>query len=280
VAQCCTHNPENPGLTFVYTEGLGTTDALVEAVDDWTLALDRPETMCVSILLKDLSKAFDRMQHDRLVRKMIDLGCNSTDIAIARSFLANRNQQVIVNGQRLEVENSDVGVPQGTLSGPIFWLIFADDLQTPIPTVKYADDTTSYDVVTSGNITTMHHTSATDIDVSLGEDRIQSALTYSHQWSKNNGISLNTKKTATLHLSVRKSIQIRNRVSIGDESVQTTRTAKFLGLTIDSHLTFKDHVEERVQKGRRAPYTLIKLKSAGVPPTALVQVYCTRILTR
>jgi len=55
---------------FAYTEGLGTTDALVEAVDEWTLALDRRETMCVSILLKDFSKAFDRMQHDRLVREM------------------------------------------------------------------------------------------------------------------------------------------------------------------------------------------------------------------
>jgi len=196
------------------------------------------------------------MQHDRLMRKMIDLECNSTDIAISRSFLTNRTQQVIVNGQRSEVENFDVGVAQGTLSGPIFWLIFANDLQPPIPTVKYPDDTTSYDVVTSGNITTMHHTSATAIDVSLGKDRIQSALTYSHQWLKNNGMSLNVKKTATLHLSVRKSIQIRNRVSIGDESVQTTRTAKFLGLTIDSHLTFKDHVEERVQKGRHAAYTL------------------------
>jgi len=128
------------------------------------------------------------MQHDRLMRKMIDLECNSTDIAIARSFLTNRNQQVIVNGQRSEVENSDVGVPQGILSGPIFWLIFDDDLQPPVPTVKYADDTTSY-VITSGNITTMHRTSATAIDVSLGEDRIQSALTYSHQWSKNNGMS-------------------------------------------------------------------------------------------
>jgi len=117
------------------------------------------------------------MQHDRLVRKMIDLGCNSTDIAIARSFLTNRTQQVIVNGQRSEVENSHVGVPQGTLNGPIFWLIFADDLQLPIPTVKYAGDTTSYYVITSGNITTMHHTSATTINVSLGGDRIQSALT-------------------------------------------------------------------------------------------------------
>jgi len=92
-------------------------------------------------------------------------------------------------------------------------------------------------------------------------------------------MSLNVKKTATLHLPVRKSIEIRNKVSIGDESVQTTRTAKFLGLTIDSHLTLKDHVEERVQKGRRAAYILIKLKRAGVPPTALVQVYCTRIQT-
>jgi len=164
---------------FAYTEGLGTTDALVEAVDDWTLALDRRETMCVSILLKDFSKAFDRMQHDRLVGKMIDLGWNSTDTAIARSFLflTNQTQQVIINAQRSEVENSDVGVPQGILSGPIFWLIFADDLQLPIPTVKYADNTMSYDVVTSGNITTMHRTSATVIDVSLGEDRIQSALT-------------------------------------------------------------------------------------------------------
>ena len=75
--------------------------------------------------------------------------------------------------------------------------------------------------------------------------------------------------------SIRKSIEIRNRVSIGDESVQVTRTAKFLGLTIDSHLTFKDHVEEWVRKGRCAAYTLIKLKRAGVPPTALVEVYCT-----
>jgi len=92
-------------------------------------------------------------------------------------------------------------------------------------------------------------------------------------------MSLNLKKMVTLHLFIRKSIVIRNRVSIGDECVQTTRTAKFLSFTIDSHLTFKDHVEERVRKGRRAAYKLIKLKRAGVPPTALVQVYCTRIRT-
>jgi len=86
-------------------------------------------------------------------------------------------------------------------------------------------------------------------------------------------------KTATLHLSLRKSIENRNRVSTGDESAQTTRTAKFSALTIDSHLTFKDHVEERVQKRRHAAYTHIKLKHAGVPPTVLVQIYCTRVRT-
>jgi len=115
------------------------------------------------------------------------------------------------------------------------------------------------------------------MEVSLGEDGIQSALTYSHQWSKNSGMSLNVKKMATLHLSIRKSTEIRN--SIGDESVQTTRTAKFLGLTIDSHLTFKDHVEEWLRKGRRAVYTLVKLKRSGILPTALVQVYCARLRT-
>jgi len=146
---------------FAYSPGLTTTDALVEKIDQWTRVLDKANTICISIALKDFTKAFDKMQHAKLIRKMIKRNAKPNNIALTQSFLSGRKQQVAVNNTISESAESPVGVPQGTVTGPVYWLIFVDDLQPPTPTVKYADDTTSFITITTSCITNRQSTRQT-----------------------------------------------------------------------------------------------------------------------
>ena len=91
------------------------------------------------------------------------------------------------------------------------------------------------------------------------------ALTYSNEWSKEN------------HISLRKSIDITNRLAIDDVTIETVKEAKFLGVTIDSHLTFEQHINQKVIKARKLIGCLLNLEKKGLHPKSLIKLYTTKI---
>ena len=134
----------------------------------------------------DISKAFDKVWHKGLLLKLASYGISGTVLSTIKSFLSNRSLNVVINGQKSQAHSINAGVPQGSLLGPILFLIFINDLPDHI--IKsfvdiFADDTTLYGS-TSNKIT--------DRDLA---DSLSSDLDSIVQWGNNWLVTFNASKT-------------------------------------------------------------------------------------
>ena len=131
--------------------GTSTTDALVEMIHHWCEATYRCGTYrYVRIVLLDFAKAFDLINHEKL---LVKLKANDAPTHILRwmgSFLLDRTQQVKIGKAVSSIGNSNGGVPQGTVSGPRHLKTFIIYLRTIVPIYKCVDDSTLFDVCHEG----------------------------------------------------------------------------------------------------------------------------------
>jgi hypothetical protein len=158
-----------------------------------------------------------------------------------------------------------VGVAQGTLSGPWFWLAFSNKFSAPQPasTIRYADDTTCYWPVKANN---SHHP--------VGK----SVADFSHEWSMVNHMKLNAAKTKMMIIAtVPEKINNQSNPTIDGHQIEYVNEMKFLGVTIDQRLNFKAHVSNIVSKATQRQFSLLKLKRNGVSTEKLKLFYISNI---
>ena len=118
------------------------------------------------------------MRPDILINRMKELNVDSNLISVVKSFLSDRQQSVAYHGEKSSYQNVKIGVPQGTLLGPILWNIFVDSLKPQARYIKYADDTTIYDTICKSDvheINTSRNQTTLDFDDSR---RLQTAADY------------------------------------------------------------------------------------------------------
>ena len=132
-----------------FQSGLSCESQLIETVHDWMTAMDN-KTQIDAILL-DFAKAFDKVPHLRLLSKLTSYGITGNTQNWIKSFLSNRKQRVSVNGALSDITDVTSGVPQGSVLGPVLFLLYINDINGNIKSSirLFADDSIIYRKISS-----------------------------------------------------------------------------------------------------------------------------------
>jgi len=198
---------------------------LLETINDLTSALDAGHE--VDVLFLDFSKAFDRVSHNCLLHKLLHYGINGSVHNWITNFLSDRSQQVILDNCHSNPCKVSSGVPQGSVLGPLLFLLYINDLSKNITsTIRlYADDTVVYRIIHS-----------TDDIQKLQED-----LNTLYQWTKDWFMLFNISKCEHLAIS-NKRLPLSSEYKIDDIVINKVASAKYLGVTITQNLSWKEHI--------------------------------------
>ena len=190
------------------------------------------------ILFIDFAKAFDSVDHVILLRKLKDYGIAGNLYRWFSDYLYNRTQRVVVEGAASSWSPVTSGVPQGSILGPMLFLLFINDLPDVIPestsTGLYADDTKLYREI------------ATPEDCS----QLQEALSCADVWSKDNNINFNPSKCKILTFSRRKT-PFLFEYYLGSSELKRVNDEVDLGITVTSNLSWTTHINKIKVKANR-----------------------------
>lgn len=240
---------------FGFRKNMSTVHAVQKLLDNIFKAFES-KVPALSLHL-DLSKAFDSIDHDLLLKKLEFYGLNEHALKLMSSYLLNRKQIVKINTPDGEIFSRvltvETGVPQGSILGPLLFNIFINDLPKylDVPAYLFADDTS---VFLAGNEL-------------LNEAKI--IFDQVSGWFRVNGLKVNEEKSQMLYYTPSvlieppvKSIKLSETVNL-----ELSVTTRFLGLHIDQHLiwaTHIDHVVSKIQTHKWALRNLVKVTSKDV----------------
>lgn len=132
-----------------FRKNLSTVSQLLEITHDFATTID--SQLQTDAIFIDFAKAFDKVPHSKLIDKLVSIGINSSIIAWIKMYLSNRTQYVTVNNAASDPLEVFSGVPQGSVLGPILFLIYVNDIYTYLePNVKmrlFADDCVIYTTI-------------------------------------------------------------------------------------------------------------------------------------
>ncbi len=230
-----------------------TIDAITEFTANVLKGFDKRQ-MTLSVFL-DLSKAFDTLPHDIIINKLHHYGVRGIPLEWFRSYLHNRKQFVEYKDATSDSMSIDFGVPQGSVLGPLLFIIYTNDLPICLKKSKsilFADDTTVY----------LSGTNKKDMFSQMRND-----LTTLIDWFQSNKLSLNLGKTNYV-LFRPKNLKIIDKTPLsdcdlkfGNDIIEQRDHVKFLGMELDQYLEWFFHYKSLNSKLSRAVYILNKVKN-------------------
>ena len=240
--------------------------AALHIVDYLNYEMDRKRTP-TNIYL-DLSKAFDSLSYTILITKLKHYSICDVALKLMKSYLENRKQYVQFDTCTSDMKSIRNGVPQGSILGPLLFLIYINDFPNSSKLFNFlmhADDTTLFCCLE-------------DITSDNKELVLNNELQRVHSWLKANRLSLNVKKTKYMLFRKQKRSGTRElNLRISNDAIQSVNDFNFLGLHINSKLSWDTHTNVISKRMSRAVGIIKKLQLV-FPKTILLTIYNALIL--
>jgi hypothetical protein len=243
-----------------FRPGDSTINQLLSITNDiYTSFENNAETRAVFL---DISKAFDKVWHEGLVYKLKANGFRDNALDILTDFLRNREQRVVINGMESSWEPLKSGVPQGSVLGPLLFLIYINDLTDSISsTIRlFADDSSLFVRVR---------------DINESHSRLMADLETIAAWGKQWKMEFNpdlSKQAIEVIFSHKKKKPVHPDLFFHGIPIKRESSTKHLGLTLDDRLSFREHIEDKIKKANKG-IALLKFLSRYTNRSVLDQLY-------
>ena len=227
---------------YGFRKGRSCADLLLGTIDDWMIAKDRK--LSTAIVFIDLSKAFDNVQHDKLLLKLQKLGVGGMVLKWFHSYLCNRTQKVAVGNDSSPSFYCTKGVPQGSVLSPLLFNIYVSDLhdlakQNNSTLRSFADDMTLYH---------------SDISPVQASKSVSAAVSTLNNELMELGLPINIEKSAALY--IHPSAPIRKvtpststpTILLNGTPIKIVTEMRVLGVIVDNKLSWSPHVESVISK--------------------------------
>ena len=207
---------------------------LILTIHDLAKSLDCRTPL--DMIIMDFSKAFDTVPHNRLLHKLHSYGITGNTHKWITNFLTKRTQRVVVNGEHSKWVHVKSGVPQGTVMGPLLFLIYLNDLPDNISSEVrlFADDCVLYRPITN------------DIDI----EHLQTDLNTLTQWQNTWQMHFNADKCFVLKISHAKTTSL-HQYTLGQSVLKELKSHSYLGVNISHDLKWVDHINSTISKANR-----------------------------
>ena len=227
------HNIINPNQ-HGFRPGFSCNTQLMLLVDDILKAMDNH--LQVDLVLLDFSKAFDTVAHKKLLHKLSHYGIQSNIHKWITTWLTSRTQRVLVEGCTSSSKQVLSGVPQGTVLGPLMFLLYINDIDTSISSSirLFADDCVLYRVIKSPQDNLI----------------LQQDLTQLAQWTDTWQMRLNIEKCVTMTCT-RSPVSTPTVYSIHEHPLNVVDQHDYLGVRLHSSMTWSHHIQLKVNKATK-----------------------------
>ena len=203
-------------------------------MDVWTKAMDKGDS--IDTVYLDFTKAFDKVPHNRLMSKLNSVGINTETLNWIKAFLSDRVQQICVNGSNSTWKPVTSGIPQGSVLGPILFVLYINDLPSNILSDVYmfADDTKIFNIIKSPE----------------DQETLQNDLDTLSMWSDKWLLKFHPEKCKVMHLGKAGDTEYSYKLKEGDtyHELSYTEEEKDLGVVIDGKLDFDRHINIKINK--------------------------------
>ena len=249
---------------YGFRRGHSTDMAVMDMVENIRKAWEKGES-CLGIFV-DFKKAFDTVNHHILLAKMEHFGIRGAPLELIRSYLSNRRQYVVFNGAESAQEQVSLGVPQGSILGPLLFLLYINDLSRASSFFKcilFADDTNLF---ASGK--------------SQGElyRKVKGELLKLSAWFAHNRLTVNYAKTEYIDFSKPASTSAdRIALKMDGNLIRKVNESKFLGVQIDKDISWRGHIGKVLTKVRQTMGIIGRARGFMTGPQLLL-LYNTMVL--
>ena len=202
-----------------FTPGDSAINQLLSLTNEFGKALDEGKE--IRVVFCDISKAFDRVWHKGLLNKLENIGIQGSLLLWIKNYLTDRKQRVVIESAHSKWRTIKAGVPQGSILGPLFFIIFINDIVTEIhSSIKlFADDTSLYVIVDNPR----------ESAITLNND-----MATIHAWSTKWLVNFNPQKTETMTITRKVNKPLHPPLIMNNTIINQVTEHKHLGLDISN----------------------------------------------